>query len=73
MYRLENVRGTDALVIHSLYGDEEQSVNDKLIRLLFFLGALRDAGADSLRKAQPGDEYKVSLSPALWNLVQNAV
>ncbi len=42
---LENVRGTDAFVIHSLYGDEEQSVNDKLIRLLFFLGTLKDAGA----------------------------
>lgn len=41
----ENVRGTDAFVIHSLYSDEEQSVNDKLIRLLFFLGALKDAGA----------------------------
>src|SRR3990172_12607831 len=41
----ENVRGTDAFVIHSLYSDEEKSVNDKLIRLLFFLGALKDAGA----------------------------
>lgn len=42
---LENVRGRDVFVIQSLYSDERQSVNDKLVRLLFFLGALRDASA----------------------------
>ena len=42
---LENVRGTDTFVIHSLCGDEQQSVNDKLVRLLFFIGALKDAAA----------------------------
>jgi ribose-phosphate pyrophosphokinase len=42
---LENVRGRDVYVVHSLYSDHEQSANDKLCRLLFFLGALRDAGA----------------------------
>jgi ribose-phosphate pyrophosphokinase len=42
---IDTVRGCDAYVIHSLYGDAHQSVNDKLVRLLFFLGALRDAGA----------------------------
>jgi ribose-phosphate pyrophosphokinase len=42
---LENVRGKDVFVIQSLYGDSDQSVNDKLCRLLFFLGALRDASA----------------------------
>jgi len=42
---LENVRGQDAYVIQSLYSEPGQSVNDKLVRLLFFLGALRDAGA----------------------------
>jgi ribose-phosphate pyrophosphokinase len=42
---LVNVRNTDAFVIHSLYSDADQSANDKLIRLLFFLGALKDAGA----------------------------
>ena len=50
---LESVRNSDAFVIHSLYGDEEQSVNDKLIRLLFFLGALRDAGANRLTAVIP--------------------
>jgi len=50
---LESVRNSDAFVIHSLHGDEEQSVNDKLIRLLFFLGALRDAGANRLTAVIP--------------------
>ena len=42
---LESVRGKDVFVIQSLYGGGGQSVNDKLCRLLFFLGALRDASA----------------------------
>ena len=42
---LESVRGKDVFVIASLYGDVDQSVNDKLVRLLFFIGALRDASA----------------------------
>jgi ribose-phosphate pyrophosphokinase len=40
-----NVRGHDAFVVQSLYADDEWSVNDKLCRLLFLLGALRDASA----------------------------
>lgn len=42
---LESVRKKDVYVIHSLYGDDEQSPNDKLCRLLFFIGALKDAAA----------------------------
>ncbi len=42
---LANVRGRDVFAIQSLYADERQSVNDKLCRFLFFLGALRDASA----------------------------
>ncbi len=42
---LINVRGADVFVVQSLHGDAEQSVNDKLCRFLFFLGALRDAAA----------------------------
>ena len=42
---LGNVRGQDVFVIQSLYSDPHHSVNDKLCRLLFFLGALRDASA----------------------------
>lgn len=50
---LENVRGRDVFVIQSLYGEPGQSVNDKLIRLLFFLGALRDASAGRLTAVIP--------------------
>jgi ribose-phosphate pyrophosphokinase len=50
---LENVRGTDVYVIHSLFGDAGQSVNDKLIRLLFFSGALKDAGAQRVTAVIP--------------------
>jgi ribose-phosphate pyrophosphokinase len=42
---LINVRRHDVYVVQSLYGDDHWSVNDKLVRLLFFLGALKDAGA----------------------------
>ena len=41
----ENVRGRDVYVVHSLYGEVGATVNDKLLRLLFFIGALRDASA----------------------------
>lgn len=50
---LVNVRGRDVFVIQSLYGDAEQSVNDKLCRLLFFLGALRDAAAERVTAVVP--------------------
>jgi ribose-phosphate pyrophosphokinase len=42
---LEAVRGADVFVVQSLHGGPEQSANDKLCRLLFFIGALKDAGA----------------------------
>ena len=50
---LESVRGEDVYVIHSLYGDAEQTASDKLVRLLFFLGALKDAGAYRLTAVTP--------------------
>lgn len=42
---LGNVRNQDVFVIQSLYSDADLSVNDKLCRLLFFVGALKDASA----------------------------
>jgi ribose-phosphate pyrophosphokinase len=42
---LASVRGQDAYVVQSLHGGPAASPNDKLCRLLFFAGALRDAGA----------------------------
>lgn len=50
---LESVRGEDVYVIHSLYGEPGQTVNDKLCRLIFLLGALRDAGARRLTAVVP--------------------
>ena len=50
---LESVRGRNVYVVHSLYGDERQSVNDKLMRLLFFLGALKDASAERVTAVLP--------------------
>ncbi|HUW53679.1 MAG TPA: ribose-phosphate diphosphokinase [Rhodanobacter sp.] len=50
---LESVRGADIYVVHSLYADAAQSVNDKLCRLLFFLAAMRDGGAARLTAITP--------------------
>jgi len=50
---LEAVRGKDVYVVHGLYGDHEQTANDKLVRLLFFVGALKDAAADRVTAVVP--------------------
>ena len=50
---LVNVRGRDVFVIQSLYSDPRQSVNDKLCRLLFFIGCLRDASAGRITAIIP--------------------
>jgi ribose-phosphate pyrophosphokinase len=50
---LANVRGRDVYVVHSLYADAAQSGNDKLCRLLFFIGALRDAAAGRITAVVP--------------------
>ena len=50
---LQNVRGRAVCVIHSLHAEPGQSVSDKLCRLLFFIGALRDASAGRIIAAIP--------------------
>jgi ribose-phosphate pyrophosphokinase len=50
---LVNVRQRDVFVVQSLYADREQSVNDKLVRLLFFIGALKDASAGRVTAVVP--------------------
>jgi ribose-phosphate pyrophosphokinase len=50
---LVNVRGRDVFVVQSLYSDSQQSVNDKLCRLLFFIGALKDASAGRVTAVIP--------------------
>ncbi len=48
-----SVRGRDVFVVQSLYGDAQESVNDKLCRLLFLIGALRDASAERVTAVVP--------------------
>ena len=50
---LASVRGADAYVLTSLHGDASHSVNDKLVRLLFFVAALKDAGAARVTAVVP--------------------
>jgi ribose-phosphate pyrophosphokinase len=79
---LESVRDKSVFVIQSLYGDDRQSVNDKLCRLLFFLGALRDASAARVtavipylcyarkdRKSKPRDPVTTRYLAAMFEAV----
>ncbi len=50
---LESVRGADAFVVQSLHSDPDASVNDKLVKLLFFIGALKDASAERVTAVIP--------------------
>ncbi len=50
---LDDVCGADVYVIQSLHGGPIQSANDKLCRLLFFIGALKDAGAARVTAVVP--------------------
>jgi ribose-phosphate pyrophosphokinase len=50
---LVSVRGRDVYVLCSLYGDASESVNDRLNRALFFIGALRDSGAGRVTLVAP--------------------
>jgi ribose-phosphate pyrophosphokinase len=53
-----NVRECDVYIIASLYSDEKQSVNDKFIKLLFFVGSLKDAGASRVTIVVPYLAYQ---------------
>jgi ribose-phosphate pyrophosphokinase len=50
---LASVRNRDVYVIHSLAGDDAQSANDKLCRMLFLIGALQDAAAGRITAVAP--------------------
>ncbi|HEU4662542.1 MAG TPA: ribose-phosphate pyrophosphokinase [Dokdonella sp.] len=78
----ENVRGRDVYVVQSLYGEAGATVNDKLLRLLFFIGALRDASAARVtavvpylayarkdRKSKPRDPVTTRYVAALFEAV----
>jgi ribose-phosphate pyrophosphokinase len=50
---LDAVGGADVYVIQSLHGGPAASANDKLCRLLFFIGTLKDAGAARVTAVVP--------------------
>ena len=50
---LESVRERDVYLVQSLYRDARQSPNDKLVRVLWLAGALRDAGAARVTLVAP--------------------
>lgn len=79
---LSSVRGRDVYVLQSLHADERHSVNDKLCRLLFLLGCLRDASAARItalvpylayarkdRRTQPHDPVTTRYVAALFEAV----
>jgi ribose-phosphate pyrophosphokinase len=49
----ESVRERDVYVLQSLYAEPAQSIDDKLVRLLFFIGALKDASARRVTAVVP--------------------
>lgn len=50
---LATVAGRDVYIVQSLHGGPSESANDKLCRLLFFIGALKDAGAARVTAVVP--------------------
>lgn len=82
MRAVAEVSGRDVCVVQSLNGDASASANDKLCRLLFFIGSLRDAGAASVtacvpylcyarkdRRTQPNDPITTRYVAALFEAV----
>jgi len=82
MRPLDEVAGEDAFVVHNLCGSAEASANDRLCRLLFFAGALKDAGARRVtavvpylayarkdRRTQPRDPVTTRYVAALFEAV----
>jgi ribose-phosphate pyrophosphokinase len=79
---LENVRDADVYVLQSLHDGPSESTNDKLCRLLFFIGALKDAGAARVtavvpylcyarkdRRTRPGDPVTTRYVASLFEAV----
>jgi ribose-phosphate pyrophosphokinase len=83
MRPVPQVRGQDVYVVQSLHGNAQASANDKLCRLLFFLAALRDAGAARVtacipylcyarkdRRTNPQDTLTLRYVAALFEAMQ---
>jgi ribose-phosphate pyrophosphokinase len=54
---LENVRGSDCFVISSPYSDNQESINDKLMKMFVFIGSLKDASAGRITAVSPYFSY----------------
>ena len=50
---LDDVAGNDVYVVQGTHGGPDESANDKLVRLIFFIGALKDAGAARVTAVVP--------------------
>lgn len=83
---LDPVAGADVYVLHSLHGGPRASANDKLCRLLFFVAALKDAGAARVtavvpylcyarkdRRTKPNDPVTTRCVAALFEAVATDV
>lgn len=79
---LQTVRDRDVYVVQSLYSDAGHTLNEKLIRLLFFIGVLRESGAGRItavvpylcysrkeRKTKPGDPVTTRYVAQLFEAV----
>lgn len=53
-----NVRGHDVFVIQSLYTCDKEKVSDKILKLLIFIGALKDASARRITAVVPYLAYQ---------------
>lgn len=53
----QNIRGCDVYVVVSLYSDDQENVNQKLFKLAFFIGSLKDASADRITAVIPYMAY----------------
>jgi ribose-phosphate pyrophosphokinase len=79
---LDNVCGANAYVVHSLHSGPKHSADKKLCRLLFFIGALKDAGAAQVtavtpylcyarkdRRTKPHDPVTIRYTAAMFEAV----
>lgn len=54
----ENVRGSDVFIICSLYNSDKERLADKVMKLLYFTGSLRDASAGRITLVFPYMAYQ---------------
>ena len=81
---LEAVGGADVYIVQSLHSGPSETTHDKLCRLLFFIGALKDAGAARVtavvpylcyarkdRRTKPNDPVTTRYIAAMFEAIGN--